>query len=60
MAFSRGVWDQVKNLTADHLIRALARDGWILEGTSGAVHAYLKPTPVRQRVTVHYHPGKTY
>lgn len=60
MALPRHVWDQVKNLTAEDLKRALERDGWVCEGKSGAVLAFTKQASVRRRVTVHYHPGKSY
>lgn len=60
MALPRHVWDQIKHLTAEELKRALERDGWVCEGKSGAVLAFSKHGSVRRRITVHYHPGKSY
>ena len=42
MAFSRNVWNQLKNLTADELIAALERDGWQRDTGRGAIFAYIK------------------
>ena len=53
------VWKQLKNISADKLVQALEKDGFIFEDRSGAVRGYYNPTN-RKRVTVHYHPGKTY
>ena len=58
MAFARSVWDQLRNLTSDDLIRALKADGWEQDVTRGATLAFLK-RPSR-RLVVHYHPKKTY
>lgn len=58
MKYSSNVWDQLKNLTADHVVQALKKDGWILDETSGAIHVYRKPDG--KRVSIHYHPRKTY
>lgn len=60
MAFSPNVWSQIKNRTADDLCSALKRDGFELEGKRGAVLAYYKKSSPPRRVTVHYHPRKTY
>lgn len=57
MSFAPHIWNQLKNLTADELIAALRKDGWEKDETSGAVQAFRKGTA---RVTIHYHPGKTY
>lgn len=59
MSFSGEVWNQLKNLTCEDLMRALEKDGWDRDTTSGAVQAYRNPV-TRARVTIHYHPGKTY
>jgi len=59
MAYPRHIWQQVKNLTADDLIAALERDGWKPDDPSGAIHPYIDPA-TRKRVTIHYHPRKTY
>ena len=62
MAFSPDVWNQLKNLTADHLIRALQHDGWEKDPSSkGATLAFIKyEGPSRRRIVIHYHPRKTY
>jgi predicted RNA binding protein YcfA (HicA-like mRNA interferase family) len=59
MAFRRGVWQQIKSITADQLIAALRKDGWVPDKPSGAIHPFLHPK-TRKRVTIHYHPNKTY
>jgi len=62
MAFSPNVWNQLKNTTADELIKALLRDGWVKDPASNdATIAYLKKTPAgNKRIVIHYHPKKTY
>jgi len=61
MAFPPHVWNQLKNLTADEIISALVRDGWEKDPASkGAVFAYIKKGPPNSRITIHYHPKKTY
>ncbi len=62
MSYSPNVWKQIKNLTADDLIKALLKDGWKQDPASkDATIAYVKETsPTRQRVVIHYHPNKTY
>lgn len=57
MSFHPNVWNQLKNITCEELIKALKKDDWQQDTTSGAVQAYKKG---QRRVTVHYHPGKTY
>lgn len=57
MSFKPHVWDQLRSMTADELIAALTKDGWQRDITTGAVQAYLR---AGVRVTVHYHPKKTY
>lgn len=51
------IWAQLKNITADEIISALEKDGWIYRGGSGARRIYLKGCKL---VSVHYHPRKTY
>lgn len=58
MSLKRGVWDQLKNTTAKQLIRALEKDGWEREETTGATQGYWHPDG--RRVVIHYHPKKTY
>lgn len=58
MSFSKNVWNQLKNTTAERLIKALEKDGWERDEKRGAVQVYYKPNG--QRITIHYHPKKTY
>ena len=57
MNYAPHIWDQLRNITADELVSALKKDGWTEDTKQGAIIAYLSGT---NRVTVHYHPGKTY
>ena len=58
MKFSKHVWDQLKNLTADNLISALEKDNWLRDEGKGSITIYRHPDG--RRVSVHYHPRKTY
>lgn len=58
MSYRRHVWDQVKNITAEALMKALERDGWVQDEKVGSDFAYRHPDG--RRVTIHYHPRKTY
>lgn len=58
MSYSKHTWNQLKNTTADDLVRALVKDGWVREPTKSAVHVYRKGPD--QRITIHYHARKTY
>ena len=58
MKFSKNVWDQLKNKSADDLISALVKDGWMLDETAGAEQVYRHPNG--RRVSIHYHPKMTY
>lgn len=62
MAFSRHVWEQLKNKTADDLISALKRDGYKKDPSSrDATIAYIKKSDAgTKRVVIHYHPRKTF
>ena len=51
------IWAQLKNITADELIRALENDGWKLRGGSGSRRIYLKGLKL---ASIHYHPKKSY
>jgi predicted RNA binding protein YcfA (HicA-like mRNA interferase family) len=59
MKLSWHIWTQIRNVTAEELCGALVRNGWILDAARGAVRAYWQET-TGKRVTIHYHPGKTY
>ncbi len=58
MNFSKQIWDQLKNKSADDLISALKKDGAILDTTRGSAQVYLYPDS--KRIAIHYHPHKTY
>jgi predicted RNA binding protein YcfA (HicA-like mRNA interferase family) len=46
-------------MTADELISALEKSGWVLEpGCTGAIQVYRNAKG--DRISVHYHPKKTY
>ncbi len=61
MAYSKSVWDQLKNLTAEELTRALKKDGWTADVKGGSIAVYLKQAgDTRHRVSIHYHAHKTY
>lgn len=56
MAFRKAIWDQLKNTTADRLIRALTADCWEEDVRRGATLAFRKGSG--KRVVIHYHPKK--
>ena len=58
MSFPGHVWKQIKGLSADDLISALERDGWVRDVERGAVQVYRHADG--RRVGIHYHPNKTY
>jgi len=58
MKYPRQVWDQLKNITADRLIKALEKSGWIRDEGTGNIYVYRHPNG--KRITIHYHPKKTY
>ena len=51
------IWDQIKNITADEIIKALKKDGWLLRKSQGSRLIFLKESQV---VSIHYHPHKNY
>lgn len=59
MSFPSHLWRQLKNLTADDLIRALDRAKWTCDTKGGSMRIYISPDG-KNRVSVHYHPKKTY
>ena len=52
------VWRQVRALRADAIVRALQRDGWVCDESTGAEQVYWHSDG--RRVSIHYHPRKTY
>jgi predicted RNA binding protein YcfA (HicA-like mRNA interferase family) len=62
MAFTKGVWDQLRATTVEQFIVALERDGFAADpAIRGAVRVFLKPEAKgNRRVVIHYHPRKTW
>jgi predicted RNA binding protein YcfA (HicA-like mRNA interferase family) len=58
MQYLANIWDQLKNLTPDRIVKALERDGWKKDTSKGPIFVYRSEDG--RRVTVHYHPRKTY
>ena len=59
MKYPSHIWSQLKNITADELIKALKRDDWArIETKRGATLGFRHPD--RRYVVIHYHPKKTY
>ena len=59
MNYPPDIWNQLKNKSPDDFIRALKKDGWIFDTSSGSSQAYFNPQ-TGNRVTIHLHPGKIY
>ena len=62
MAISRDVRSQLRSITAQRLIDALLRDGWVEQAKMGAKRAFKKSQEnlPAKRVVIHYHPKRTY
>ena len=58
MKYPKNVWQQLKSITADELTRALEKDGWVRDIGIGAELVYRHKDG--RRVSIHYHPRKTY
>lgn len=58
MQYPANIWDQLKNLTPDRIIKALEKDGWKKDISKGAILVYRSKDG--RRITIHYHPIKTY
>ena len=58
MSWPSHVWDQLKGIKADELIRALEKDGWRYIRTTGSAHIYRHMSG--RGVSIHYHPRKTF
>jgi len=59
MKYSKNVWEQLKSITVERLIKALEKDGWIHDENWRQAYVYYNPKN-GNRVTIHFHPGKTY
>jgi len=55
MGFSKNVWEQLKNITADELITALVKNGFVLDEPVRTERIYRHPD--RRKVSIHYHTG---
>ena len=55
MNFTKNVWAQLKGKTADQLISALLKDGFILDGIVRTERVYRHSDG--RKVTIHYHTG---
>lgn len=55
MKYSKNIWSQLKNKTADDLISALVKDGFVLDEKVRAERVYRNPDG--RRVSIHYHKG---
>jgi len=55
MKYSKNVWEQLKGKTADELISALLKDGFVLDAKvkTERIYRHLDGT----RVSIHYHTG---
>ena len=58
MKYPHNVWQQLKGITADELMRALEKDGWVQDIGIGSELIYRHDDG--RRVSIHYHPGKTF
>lgn len=59
MSLPGHVWSRLRNITADEIMAALRRDGWTCDTKGGSEHIYRSGDGLR-RVSIHYHPGKTF
>ena len=46
------IWEQIKSIDKDRLIKALERDGWILDTEHNKFRTYRKDV---NKITIHYH-----
>ena len=58
--YPKHVWDQLRSTTHGEFEKALQRDGWVWQQTSGAEQIYMHPDRPEEKnmVSVHSHPGK--
>ncbi len=55
MKLSKSAWNQLKNKTADDLVSALLKDGFVLDTKVRTERIYRHPDG--RRVSIHYHTG---
>ena len=52
MKFPKNIWDQLKNLSKDKLIKFLEKDKWVLDTEFDKYRTYRKGI---KKVVIHYH-----
>ena len=52
------VWEQLRNKSADELIKALEKDGAVKVGSQGSAQFFKLKSGLK--IAIHYHPHKTY
>lgn len=57
MKFQKNVWEQLKSKTANDLISALLKDGFVLDKVVRTERVYRHPDG--RKVSIHYHKGNT-
>lgn len=55
MGFSKNTWEQLRGITADELISALVKDGFVLDEPVRTQRVYRHPSG--RKVAIHYHTG---
>ena len=64
MVYPQPVWNQLKGLTVEGIVKALRKDGWVQESRLGATIGFIKTSAngaaVRRRVVLHVHSRKTF
>jgi predicted RNA binding protein YcfA (HicA-like mRNA interferase family) len=56
MNYSPHIWNQLKNITAGELVKALEKSGWVKDVSTSNFYIYRNPDG--RRVTIHYHTNK--
>ena len=51
------IWNQIKNITCEDLMKALEQDGWEEDLTRGATKAFIHRSK-EKRIVIHCHPKK--
>lgn len=57
-SYPPNIWNQLKNITADEIIGCLKKTGWEQDTKIGPIYVFRHHGG--KRVTIHYHPHKTY
>ena len=62
MDYPTNVWNQLKSITVERLMKALEDDDWVKAKPNGARHPYKKEGNKGRadRIVIHYHRKKTY